>query len=143
MAFGNPYGDLYNETIVLEWINKIVGEGIGIISLADTVGLAQPSQVASLVKKVIDIFPGIETGVHLHSTNINWKEKIDAALDNGCLRFDGALKGIGGCPMANDELVGNMNSELMIPYFKQLGFLKSINEAELLKAGEMASQIFI
>lgn len=143
MAFGNPYGDLYNETIVLEWINKIVGEGIGIISLADTVGLAQPSQVASLVKKVIDIFPGIETGVHLHSTNFNWKEKIDAALDNGCLRFDGALKGIGGCPMANDELVGNMNSELMIPYFKQLGFLKSINEAELSKAGEMASQIFI
>ena len=143
MAFGNPYGDLYNETIVLEWINKIVGEGIGIISLADTVGLAQPSQVASLVKKVIDIFPGIETGVHLHSTSFNWKEKIDAALENGCRRFDGALKGIGGCPMANDTLVGNMNSELMIPYFKQLGFLQNINEDELLKAEEMATLIFV
>lgn len=143
MAFGNPYGNEYNETIVLDWINKIVGEGIQIISLADTVGVAHPSQITSLVKKTISTLPEIETGVHLHSTNFNWKEKIDAALQNGCLRFDGALKGIGGCPMANDELVGNMNSELMIPYFKQLGFLKNINEAELLKAEEMASQIFI
>jgi hydroxymethylglutaryl-CoA lyase len=143
MAFGNPYGDIYNEDIVLEWIKKIVGEGIGIISLSDTVGLAQPSQIASLVKKVIGQFPGIETGVHLHSTNFNWKEKINAALENGCLRFDGALKGIGGCPMAEDELVGNMDSELMIPYFKQLGFLKNMNETELSKAIQMASKIFI
>lgn len=143
MAFGNPYSDEYNENIVLEWINKLVGEGIHIISLADTVGLAQPSQIASLVKKTISTFPGIETGVHLHSTNFNWKEKIDAALQNGCLRFDGALKGIGGCPMADDELVGNMNSELMIPYFKQLGFLEKINEDELMKAEEIAAQIFI
>jgi hydroxymethylglutaryl-CoA lyase len=143
MAFGNPYNDSYNENLVLEWIQKIVGEGVNIISLADTVGLAQPSQIASLVKKTISTFPEIETGVHLHSTNFNWKEKIDAALDNDCLRFDGALKGIGGCPMANDELVGNMDSELMIPYFKQLGFLKNINEAELLKAEQVASQIFI
>jgi len=143
MAFGNPYGDIYNENIVLEWIKKIVGEGIGIISLSDTVGLAQPSQIASLVKKVIGQFPGIETGVHLHSTNFNWKEKISAALENGCLRFDGALKGIGGCPMAEDELVGNVDSELMIPYFKQLGFLKNMNETELSKAIQMASKIFI
>jgi hydroxymethylglutaryl-CoA lyase len=143
MAFGNPYGDKYNEDIVLDWINQIVKEGIQIISLADTVGLAQPAQVASLVKKTMSTFPEIETGVHLHSTTFNWKEKIDAALENGCRRFDGALKGIGGCPMANDTLVGNMNSELMIPYFKQLGFLQNINEDELLKAEEMASQIFI
>lgn len=143
MAFGNPYGDKYNEDIVLDWINKIVAEGIQIISLADTVGLAKQAQVASLVKKTISTFPEIETGVHLHSTSFNWKEKIDAALENGCRRFDGALKGIGGCPMANDTLVGNMNSELMVPYFKQLGFLQNINEDELLKAEEMASQIFI
>lgn len=143
MAFGNPYGDKYNEDIVLDWINQIVKEGIQIISLADTVGLAQPAQVASLVKKTMSTFPEIETGVHLHSTSFNWKEKIDAALENGCRRFDGALKGIGGCPMANDTLVGNMNSELMVPYFKQLGFLQNINEDELLKAEEMASQIFI
>jgi hydroxymethylglutaryl-CoA lyase len=143
MAFGNPYGDKYNEDIVLDWINQIVKEGIQIISLADTVGLAQPAQVASLVKKTMSTFPGIETGVHLHSTNFNWKEKIDAALQNGCRRFDGALKGIGGCPIANDTLVGNMNSELMVPYFEQLGFLQNINEDELLKAEEMATLIFV
>jgi len=143
MAFGNPYGDVYNENIVLDWIKKLAGEGIQIISLADTVGLAKPAQVSSIVKKVISEFPEIETGVHLHSTNINWKQKIDAALENGCLRFDGALKGYGGCPMAEDELVGNMNTELMIPYFKQLGFLKHINDDALLKASEMASKIFI
>ena len=143
MAFGNPYGDLYNEEIVLEWIDKIVGEGIGIISLADTVGLAEPSQVSSIVNKVISQFPDLETGVHLHSTNLNWKQKIDAALENGCLRFDGALKGYGGCPFAEDELLGNMNTELMIPYFKQLGFLENIDETELIKASQMASEIFI
>jgi hydroxymethylglutaryl-CoA lyase len=143
MAFGNPYGDEYNEEIVLDWTNKIVGEGIGIISLADTVGLANASQVSSIVNKVIAQFPDLETGVHLHSTNLNWKQKIDAALQNGCMRFDGALKGFGGCPFAEDELVGNMNTELMIPYFKQLGFLENIDEAELLKASQMASEIFI
>jgi hydroxymethylglutaryl-CoA lyase len=142
MAFGNPYGDEYNENIVLEWIEKLVGEGIGIVSLADTVGVANPSQIASLVKKVIETFPQIETGVHLHSTNLNWKEKIDAALQSGCRRFDGALKGVGGCPMAEDELVGNMNSELMIPYFDELGLLENINFEVLKKASEMASKIF-
>ncbi|MEO9100523.1 MAG: hydroxymethylglutaryl-CoA lyase, partial [Ginsengibacter sp.] len=130
MAFGNPYGDSYDEENVLEWIEKLAGEGIGIISLADTVGMAQPSQISSLVEKVIASFPGIETGVHLHSTSVNWKEKIDAALQNGCRRFDGALKGVGGCPFAKDELVGNLDSELMIPYFKSLGYLENINEIE-------------
>ena len=143
MAFGNPYGDEYKEDIVLEWIEKLIGEGIGIISLADTVGLASPQQVASLVKKVIETFPAIETGVHLHSTSENWKQKTGAALQNGCMRFDGALKGFGGCPMAEDELVGNMNTELMIPYFQQTGLLKNINESALNKAVEMASKNFI
>jgi hydroxymethylglutaryl-CoA lyase len=143
MAFGNPYGDEYNEDIVLEWIKKIAGEGIRIISLADTVGMADASQVASIVNKVISQFPDLETGVHLHSTSFNWQQKIDAALQNGCLRFDGALKGFGGCPFAEDELVGNINTELMIPYFNQLGYLTNINESELLKASQMASEIFI
>lgn len=142
MAFGNPYKDEYNEGIVLEWMTKLVGEGIQIISLADTVGMASPSQIASLAKSVTSSFPVIETGVHLHSTGENWKLKIDAALQNGCSRFDGALKGVGGCPMAEDELVGNMNSELMIPYFEELGVLKNINQEELQKAVGMASKIF-
>ena len=142
MAFGNPYDDEYNEDIVLYWITKLAGEGIAIISLADTVGLANPSQIASLSKAVTSSFPAIETGVHLHSTGVDWKEKIDAALQNGCTRFDGALKGVGGCPMAEDKLVGNINSEFMIPYFKELGVLKNINEKELRKAVAMASKIF-
>ncbi len=143
MAFGNPYGDAYTQHLVLEWINKLINEGIKIISLADTVGVASLQQVSSLTKKVIDAFPQTEIGVHLHSTTENWKLKIDAALQQGCIRFDGALNGIGGCPMAGDELVGNMNSELMITYFKQLGYCKNIDDDELNKSIQMASEIFV
>ena len=143
MAFGNPYNDVYNEDIVLEWIDKLVGEGMSIISLADTVGIAQPSQVASVTKKVIEVFPQTEIGVHLHSTNKNWQQKIDAALQVGCKRFDGALKGIGGCPMANDELVGNMDSELMISYFQELGYCKEIDAAALAESIKLAEEIFV
>lgn len=143
MAFGNPYKDDYNEDIVLQWIDKLAGEGITIISLADTVGMASPAQVSSVVRKVISSFPAIETGVHLHSTNVQWQQKIDAALQQGCMRFDGALKGIGGCPMANDELVGNMNSELMIPYFKELGYCKEIDGYELANSIKLATEIFV
>ena len=143
MAFGNPYGDEYNEDRVLKWIEELVKEGIKTISLADTVGLAHPPQISFIVKKVITAFPGIETGVHLHSTHHEWKEKIDAALQSGCIRFDGAMKGFGGCPMAGDELVGNMDTNLMIPYFKEMGLLKNINKEALLKAGEMATKIFV
>jgi hydroxymethylglutaryl-CoA lyase len=143
MAFGNPYKDEYNENIVLEWIGKLVGEGIQIISLADTVGIAQPLQVASVTHKVINAFPQIETGVHLHSTNKNWQQKINAVLEQGCMRFDGALKGIGGCPMADDELVGNMDSELMIQYFKELGYCKEIDAAALARSIKLAEEIFV
>lgn len=143
MAFGNPYGDEYNEDLVLKWVEELVKEEIKIISLSDTVGVAHPPQILSIVKKVISAFPDIETGVHLHSTHYEWKQKIDAALQGGCVRFDGAMKGFGGCPMAEDELVGNMDTDLMIPYFKKLGLLKNINEEALLKAGEMASKIFV
>ncbi|KAA9034659.1 hydroxymethylglutaryl-CoA lyase [Ginsengibacter hankyongi] len=142
MAFGNPYKDDYNENIVLEWIDKLIGEGIQIISLADTVGIAEPLQVASVTKKVIAAFPQIETGVHLHSTNRNWQQKIHAALEQGCRRFDGALKGIGGCPMADDKLVGNMDSELMIQYFKELGYCKDIDADALKESIKLAGEIF-
>ena len=93
--------------------------------------------------KVINAFPQIETGVHLHSTNKNWQQKIDAALEQGCMRFDGALKGIGGCPMADDELVGNMDSELMIQYFKELGYCKEIDAAALAQSIKLAEEIFV
>lgn len=142
MAFGNPYGDEYNEAMVCKWIKEIAATGINTISLADTVGLASPEQVSSLVTKVGRQFPALTCGVHLHSTGEQWKEKTAAALSQGCRRFDGALNGIGGCPMANDVLVGNMDMAKMIPYFREAGFTDTINDVELAKAIHIANEIF-
>ena len=143
MGFGNPYGDVYNETIVYDWVNKLVAMDIKIISLADTVGLATKEQVYQVTKYLVDSLPEIEIGVHLHSTPVNWKEKLDAALQAGCKRFDGALKGIGGCPMADDELVGNMDTELMIPHFEDLGLLNNLDKNALRKCSLLATEIFV
>jgi len=143
MGFGNPYGDVYNEEVVFEWVNKLVALDIGIISLADTVGLATAAQVKKVTQHLVDSLPGTEIGVHLHSTASNWKAKADAALQAGCLRFDGALKGIGGCPMAGNDLVGNMDTELMIPYFTELHLSKGLNIDALKNCSRMASEIFI
>ena len=142
MGFGNPYGDPYNEEIVFEWVNKLVAMDIGIISLADTVGVASKEQVYHITKYLVDTLPGTEIGVHLHSTPANWKEKVEAALDAGCRRFDGALKGIGGCPMADDELVGNMDTELMIPYFEGQGLLPGLDKNALVNCSRIAAEIF-
>jgi hydroxymethylglutaryl-CoA lyase len=143
MGFGNPYGDEYNESVVMQWVDKMVDLNIEIISMADTVGLATAQQVSSILEVLIPKYNNTEIGVHLHSTSANWKQKIEAALKAGCSRFDGAIKGIGGCPMAGDELVGNMDTELMIPYFKQEGLLENINIDELKKCSLLASEIFI
>ena len=143
MGFGNPYGNVYNEAIVFDWVNKLVSMDIKIISLADTVGLATKEQVYSITKHLVNSLPETEIGVHLHSTPANWKEKVDAALQAGCKRFDGALKGIGGCPMADDELVGNMDTELMIPYFKEKNLLPDLNLDALVICSKLAAEIFI
>jgi hydroxymethylglutaryl-CoA lyase len=143
MGFGNPYGDLYHEDIVLQWAEKLVQSGISIISLADTVGLANEEQVYSMTKQLIQSFPNIEVGVHLHSMPDNWKPKIDAALASGCLRIDGAMKGIGGCPMAGNALVGNMNTEQLIPYFMEKGLILNIDENALSIAATQASNLFV
>lgn len=143
MGFGNPYGDEYNESIVFDWVDKLVEMDISIISLADTVGIATAHQVHSVTKHLVNALPDIEIGVHLHSTPLNWKAKLDAGLKAGCLRFDGALKGIGGCPMADDELVGNMDSELMIPYFNELNLLKDLDMDALKECSRMAERIFV
>ena len=143
MGFGNPYGDEYNEDIVMKWVDKMVQMGIGIISMADTVGLATAQQVSSIMKALVPKYPSTEIGVHLHSTSANWKQKTDAALEAGCYRFDGALKGIGGCPMADDELVGNMDTELMIPYFQQLKKINGLDMDALAKCSRLASEVFI
>lgn len=142
MGFGNPYNDHYSEEIVFEWVEKLAAMDIRIISLADTVGLASVSKIETMTRYLIESLPEIEIGVHLHSTQTNWKTKLEAAVNAGCLRFDGALKGIGGCPMANDELVGNMDSELMINYFKQKELLIGLNNEALSESLLKASEIF-
>lgn len=143
MGFGNPYGDLYNEEIVFRWANKLAGMGIGILSLADTVGLATPEQVLHITRHLVGALPDTEIGVHLHSTPANWKEKLEAAIAAGCRRFDGALKGIGGCPMADDELVGNMDTERMIPYLEEKGMAPELDKNALRNCGRIATALFI
>ena len=142
MGFGNPYGDDYSAAIVLDWVQKFVALEINTISIADTVGLATAAEVGALMGELIPAYPGVEIGVHLHSTPLNWQEKVDAALGAGCTRFDGALKGIGGCPMAGNELVGNMDSELMIPYLAQLNLLSGIQLDKVRNAARLAAEIF-
>ena len=141
MGFGNPYGDAWSEEIVFQWAEKLVELEIQILSLADTVGLATAEQVEQITKHLIQKLPQTEIGVHLHSTSLNWKEKLEAAYKAGCKRFDGALKGIGGCPMANDELVGNMNTEKMIAYFEEEITLH-LNKEALQKSLQLAGEIF-
>lgn len=143
MGFGNPYGDPYSSEIVFDWVNKIVALDIKIISLADTVGVATPQQVSDMTKYLVDKLPQHTIGVHLHSTPLHWTAKVDAALQAGCRRFDGALKGIGGCPMSGDELVGNMNTELLIDHFEQNGYHLPIDFNALIESSRLASSIFV
>lgn len=143
MGFGNPYGDRWSEEIVFEWADTLSRLGVKTLSVADTVGLAKPEQVFSVTDYLVKQLPGHTIGVHLHSTHAHWKAKIDAALQAGCRRFDGALKGIGGCPMAGDELVGNMDTELMIDYFRKKNLLAPLNETALAESLRLASEIFI
>jgi len=142
MGFGNPYGDEYNQDILLHWVNEISKIGINIISLADTVGLAKPEQIKLALEMLIPKFPSVEFGVHLHSSSLNLYEKLQAAVDTGCRRFDGALKGIGGCPMAQDDLVGNMPTELMISYFEEKKMIIDLNKDALQHCMQLANEIF-
>ncbi len=143
MGFGNPYGDEYNENIVLHWVEKMAELDIKIVSLADTVGLANPQQITSVLNKLIPSFPETEIGVHLHSAPHTRTEKLSAAFNAGCRRFDSAIKGIGGCPMAGDDLVGNMDTEIMISYFKNTGLTMELDAEHLSRCNQLASEIFI
>ncbi len=138
MGFGNPYGDPWNVEIVGEWTQKLAAMGVQILSLSDTVGSSTPDIISYLFKNLIPAFPQVEFGAHLHTTPSKWHEKIDAAYKAGCRRFDGAIQGFGGCPMAKDELTGNMPTEKMLSYFTAakadtnvswLSFESSHNEA--------------
>lgn len=138
MGFGNPYGDPWNVDIVGEWTEKLAGMGVTILSLSDTVGSSTPEVIDYLFSNLIPKYPQIEFGAHLHTTPDSWFEKVDAAYKAGCTRFDGAIKGFGGCPMAKDDLTGNMPTEKMLSYFtankietnvKAMSFEASYNEA--------------
>ena len=119
MGFGNPYGDPWNEEIVADWTRKLVNMGVKILSLSDTIGSSTPEIISYLFSNLIPKYPEVEFGAHLHTTPTTWFEKVDAAYKSGCKRFDGAIKGYGGCPMAKDELTGNMPTEKLITYFNQ------------------------
>lgn len=143
MGFGNPYGDPFSEEIVFAWMDKIAALGVRTISLADTVGLATADQVYRMTEYAIRHLPQCEIGVHLHSTAMNREEKTAAAVRAGCKRFDGALKGIGGCPMADDELVGNMDTEWMVDYFERNGLQTGLDKAALANSSRLATEIFV
>lgn len=142
MAFGNPYGDSYNDEVLVQWADAIVERGIKIVSLADTVGVATPEQVQFALHVLQPRFPDVTVGVHLHSTAANLEAKLAAATEAGCRRFDGALKGIGGCPMAQDDLVGNMDTERMIAYFESKQLLEGLNKDALAESLALASTVF-
>ncbi|APA93988.1 hydroxymethylglutaryl-CoA lyase [Myroides odoratimimus] len=138
MGFGNPYGDPWDVDIVGDWTEKLSKMGVKILSLSDTVGSSTPEVIDYLFSNLIPAYPNIEFGAHLHTTPDSWFEKIDAAYKAGCLRYDGAIKGYGGCPMAKDDLTGNMPTEKMLSYFtankvdtnlSAMSFESSYNEA--------------
>ncbi len=143
MGFGNPYGDVYNDEIVIKRSKQIEDLGVKIISIADTVGLATANEVRILMEKIIPAFKNIEIGVHLHSAPENRIAKLEAALNAGCKRFDAALKGIGGCPMAGNDLVGNMDTEAMLHYFKNEMLEIHLDENALHDSIKIANNIFV
>lgn len=143
MAFGNPYEDPWDADIVLEWSHKLHNElGVDIISLSDTIGVAKPETIDYLFTSLIPELPNVEFGAHLHTTPTTWEEKVDAAVKSGCIRFDGALKGFGGCPMAKDDLTGNMPTENLMTYFNRKKIETGINPEEFQKSLGMTSQVF-
>ncbi len=142
MGFGNPYGDPWNVEIVGEWTEKLSAMGVKILSLSDTVGSSTPEIISYLFSNLIPKYPHIEFGAHLHTTPSAWHEKIDAAFKAGCSRFDGAIQGFGGCPMAKDELTGNMPTERMLSYFTTEKVSSNISPMSFESAYNEATKIF-
>jgi hydroxymethylglutaryl-CoA lyase len=142
MGFGNPYGDPWDVEIVGEWTEKLSAMGVKILSLSDTIGTSSPDIIEYLFSNLIPKYPEIEFGAHLHTTPAKWHEKIDAAYKAGCRRFDGAIQGFGGCPMAKDELTGNMPSEKMLSYFNSKKADSNIKMTSFESAFNEASKIF-
>lgn len=143
MAFGNPYGDPWNAEVALQWTERLVNElGVRIIALSDTVGVARPDDIRSMFSALIPALPHVEFGAHLHCTPENWPVKTQAAWDAGCRRFDGAIKGYGGCPMAEDDLVGNLQMELFVQSLEEQGITTGLDLAGLERSVALAGQVF-
>jgi hydroxymethylglutaryl-CoA lyase len=142
MGFGNPYGEAFSAEIVAEFVEKLNEIGVKIISFSDTIGVAKPDLIESIFSTNINAFPQIEFGAHFHSTPETIREKIEAGLSGGCRRFDGALRGYGGCPMAKDDLVGNIATEVMIRVLEANGHKLNLKEEELKEAMKLAQVIF-
>lgn len=143
MGFGNPYGDPWNSEVVIDWSEKINNKyGVKIIALSDTIGVATPGVITSLFNHLIPAMPNVEFGAHLHTTPDTYHEKLKAAYNAGCRRFDGAIKGFGGCPMAADELTGNMPTEKMVDWFDQHNISTGINRTVLDHAVKQSVYVF-
>jgi hydroxymethylglutaryl-CoA lyase len=138
MGFGNPYGDVWDVEVVQKWVDILADMDIKILSLSDTIGVADAATINYLFSNLIPPYPDVEFGAHFHTTANTWYEKIDAAYKNGCKRFDGALKGYGGCPMAKDDLTGNMPTENLLYYFKEQQVALHLNETAFETAMQMA-----
>jgi hydroxymethylglutaryl-CoA lyase len=143
MGFGNPYGDEYNAETAIKWVGELAKRGIGTIAMSDTVGLATPATIEYIFNSLVPEFKNVEIGAHFHSTIDKWEEKIKSAYDNGCLRFDSAIKGIGGCPMAKDDLVGNIATENIIDWAERNKLPLNIDKQAFENAVLMATGIFI
>ncbi len=142
MGFGNPYGDPWNYEIVQYWIQRLSALQIRIFQLSDTIGVSTPQNISYLFEHLLPLFPRLEIGAHLHTKPHNWREKIQAAWNSGCRRFDGAIRGYGGCPMAKDELTGNMPTENMLAFFQEKNVETGLNLQAFQQAMKMAAQIF-
>lgn len=142
MGFGNPYGDIWNAEIVLKWVEKLHQMGVRILSLSDTIGVANPQSIKYLFSNVIPAYPDIEFGAHLHTMPHSWREKVEAAYQAGCRRFDSAIKGYGGCPMAKDDLTGNMPTENLIQYFDEINADIEIDRKAFNQSMAIALEIF-
>ncbi len=142
MGFGNPYGDEYSAEVAINWVNRLVEMGVGTIAMSDTVGVAQPNTIEYIFNNLIPTFPATKIGAHFHSSFDKAQEKIEAAYHNGCVRFDSAMKGIGGCPMAEDELVGNLATEQLLNWCQQQDIQLNINQEAFSEALLLAGTIF-
>lgn len=143
MAFGNPYGDEWNTDIAIRWSERLHTElGVSILALSDTIGVSNPDNITSLFTALIPALPKVEFGAHLHTTPDTWREKVKAAHQSGCRRFDSAIKGFGGCPMAADKLTGNMPTENVLAYLNEIGESVQISNREFAKSLLAASSVF-